>query len=361
MDKSNASIQALNENRAKISDKTMKQYFDQHPDQVALYSKDWNEKSIRDINYHLDYLIEAMINKEPTLFTSYVLWCRTLFEKIGLPEHVLTETLSFLKYAIQSTLEPEHSIEPVELFDRAIQELNHTTSDSKPFLNENNPNVALCKSFLEALLRGDRASASKMVLNAIENGTPLKDIYIDIFQQSQYEVGRLWQTNQINVAQEHYCTAATQMIMSQLYPYLFTNKKQDKVFVSACVVGELHEIGIRMVTDLLELDGWDTYYLGANTPIKDVVGFLIEKKADVLGISTTMTFNIPKIRELISHVRSVEGLKHLKIMVGGYPFLITENLWKQLGADGCASNALEAIEVTNGLSKGRYGDDGYKA
>ena len=52
----------------------------------------------------------------------------------------------------------------------------------------------------------------------------------------------------------------------------------------ACVAGETHEIGTRMVADLLELAGWDTIYLGGNVPISDVVQVLVEHQADRLRL-----------------------------------------------------------------------------
>ena len=65
------------------------------------------------------------------------------------------------------------------------------------------------------------------------------------------EVGRLWQMNRLSVAQEHYVTAATQLIMSQLYPLVFRTARRDRRIVAACVGGELHELGVRMVADRL--------------------------------------------------------------------------------------------------------------
>ena len=103
-------------------------------------------------------------------------------------------------------------------------------------------------------------------MDAIQHGTSVHDIYLHVFQRSQYEVGRLWQTNQISVGQEHLCTAATQLIMSQLYPLIFGTERKNRRIVAACVGGDLHEIGIRMVADFFEMDGWDTFYLGADVP-----------------------------------------------------------------------------------------------
>jgi len=85
-----------------------------------------------------------------------------------------------------------------------------------------------------------------------EAGVPVKRIYLDVFQATQYEVGRLWQLNEVGVGEEHYCTAATQLIISQLYPQIFASEKGPNTLVATCVAGDLHELGARMVTDFFE-------------------------------------------------------------------------------------------------------------
>ena len=129
---------------------------------------------------------------------------------------------------------------------------------------------------------GDRHSAGKLIIEAVDNGISVKDIYLHVFQSSLYEVGRLWQENKITVAQEHYITAATQLIMSQLYPYISNNEKTGKVLVATSVSRELHEVGVRMVADFFEMDGWKTYYLGANTPTESVIQTIKSKKANLI-------------------------------------------------------------------------------
>ena len=189
-----------------------------------------------------------------------------------------------------------------------------------------------------------------MVLRQVREGKPVADIYQEVFQPTQYEIGRLWQTNKISVAQEHYCTASTQFVMSLLYPYLFTGEKKDYKLVSTCVSGELHEIGARMVTDFFEMEGWDTYYLGANMPVHGVIRFVREIQPHLLAISATMTFHVRLVEELIHHVRKAEGLPEgLKIIVGGYPFLVANDLWKQVGADGYAPDAQLAVRFAKNL------------
>lgn len=205
--------------------------------------------------------------------------------------------------------------------------------------------------YLVSLINKDRHEAERIIMKSIDQGTSIRDIYLNVFQPVQWEIGRLWQTNEITVAMEHYCTAATQFIMSRLYEHIFSSNKIGRNMVATTISGELHELGIRMVTDFFEMDGWDTYYLGANTPNDSIVQMLNETNADILAISATIYFNIPQVTELIEYVRNEIHPENLKIMVGGKAFNSYEDLWKDTKADGYATDAdgaiKEAIKLIN--------------
>ena len=108
--------------------------------------------------------------------------------------------------------------------------------------------------------------------------------------------------NEVSVAQEHFCTAATQLIMSQLYPHIFATVKTGRCLVATAVGGELHEIGVRMMADFLEMEGWDTYYLGGNMPAESIVRSLKDRHADVVAISATISSRVSKVTELIDAI-----------------------------------------------------------
>jgi methanogenic corrinoid protein MtbC1 len=190
------------------------------------------------------------------------------------------------------------------------------------------------------------------VLDAVEDGMSVKEVYLHVFQPCQREIGRLWQRNEVTVAEEHYVTAATQLIMSQLYPRIFSAEKTGRRLVATCVGGELHEIGVRMVADFFEMKGWDTYYLGANTPTDSVLETLESRQPDLLGISATITFNLDEVIDLVTEVRGAGVGEGIPILVGGRPFLKTEGLWERVGADGYAPDAQKAVEKAEELLAG---------
>jgi MerR family transcriptional regulator, light-induced transcriptional regulator len=211
------------------------------------------------------------------------------------------------------------------------------------------PLAELAREYLDLLLAGERSQASRLIQEAVDDEVAVKDIYLHVFQRTQHEVGRLWQINQISVAHEHYCTAATQLIMSQLYPHIMSGEKTGRRLVMTCVKDELHELGARMVADFFEMEGWDTYYLGANTPTPDILSTLDEKKPDLLGISTTITYNLDQMNKLIKDVKSSPFGENIPVLVGGRPFNIDPNLYETIGADGQAPDAGTALRTADQL------------
>ena len=139
-----------------------------------------------------------------------------------------------------------------EYIDQGIQIYSAAQDEVRSFIDPDQELGMVAKDYLEHLLKGERGMAGDKVLELVDNGIAVKDIYLKIFQPVLYEIGRLWQMNVINVAQEHYCTASTQMVMSRLYPFIFTGEKKGKKLVAASVSGELHEVGIRMIADIFE-------------------------------------------------------------------------------------------------------------
>lgn len=118
--------------------------------------------------------------------------------------------------------------------------------------------------------------------------------------------------------------------------------------VAICIGSEMHEIGLRMVVDNFEMDGWNTYYLGANTPDLGVIKMLEKVEPHVLAISVTLFRNLRNVKDMITHVRS-DYPNNLKIMVGGSPFSTVPDLYKKVGADGYAVSADSALELAESL------------
>jgi methanogenic corrinoid protein MtbC1 len=215
------------------------------------------------------------------------------------------------------------------------------------------PMSPLAREYLDLLLAGKREEASKRIHIAVEAGTGVREIYKTVFERTLKEIGLMWMQNRVDVAMEHYFSASTQLIMSQLYPYITqaSRQKREAVCLTIAVCGEFHDIGARMVADFMEMDGWKTFFLGNNLCSEDIVRAALDQKPDILALSATMFFNVESIARAIRALRTADGLNHLVILVGGRPFNQNPELWEKVGADGSAAGAEEAVELAGRLVK----------
>jgi methanogenic corrinoid protein MtbC1 len=329
-------------------------HYERRPELVERYGAIGRERCLQDASYHLSYLAEALAAGAPDLFADYVAWAKVMLEGRGIPAADLSFNLETLRDVLhrelpagQAGLATGYVEEGLACLPRLPGELpSAMAGDAEPL-------GRLAADYLKALLRGERHVASRLVLGAVESGIEVKDVYLHVFQRSQHEIGRLWQMNRLSVAQEHYCTAATQLIMSQLYPYIFNTRRNGRVLVATCVAGDLHEIGVRMVSDFFEIEGWDTFYLGANTPTASLIQTLRDRNADVLAVSATMAFHLRALTALIAAVRASDVGERVQVLVGGYPFNIVSDLWRLVGADAVARDAEQSVAVAERLLHSR--------
>ena len=339
----------IREQRSTLAEVVVARIYGNHSSDWESYGKSGHEKSVRDMGYHLTYLAEALEASDLTLFTEYVAWVKVLFAGLDLPGDAWSTTLQNMQAVLQDAL-PRDPWEAVQAYlDAGLVQCEKAPTTLPSFLQSDAPLTDLAQAYLETLLQGQRHVASRLIMDAVDEEASVKAIYLHVFQPVQREIGRLWQQNQISVAEEHYCTAATQLIMSQLYPKIFNTAKSGRRLVATCVGGELHEIGVRMVADFFEMEGWDTYYLGANTPAESVLQTVETQEADVLAISATITSHVSKVIALITRARTAYPQDMPKILVGGYPFNTSPDLWRQVGADGYAPNAQQAIALADRL------------
>jgi methanogenic corrinoid protein MtbC1 len=305
------------------------------------------------IKYQLLYLSESIEYSTPELFLNALEWGKSYMGSLGLDSSHIVFLLNSIKNTLSKSLPEEARDVALGFIDKGLADIKEYPDKIPSFITDDNRYKKEAKKYLDLLIDSKRSDAGKMILDMAENGVPVKDIYLDIFQMTQYEVGRLWQIGKITVAQEHYCTAATQLIMSQLYDYIFQSENFEKTFIGTCVSGELHEIGIRMLSDLLEMEGWDTYYLGANMPPESIVESIISEEADLVGISATMTFHLSKAEKLIKTIRAEPKCDRAKIIVGGYVFNMDPGLYKKIGADTYGRDLEESIKKANAIVKNK--------
>lgn len=331
--------------RRSLAKTVITRLYERQPSLRDRYGEQGQQQCLQDTVYHLDHLATAVTFGSPKLFSHYLAWAKATLLAHGVAWEDVANHLDILREVLVESLPKAMADALPRYLGPARPSDVHSSSGSPSLLKGEDGLSRLARRYLASLLASDRREASRLVMECIDAGVAIDDLYLQVFQRCQWEVGRLWQLREISIAQEHYCTAATQIIMSQLYSRLFAQPRHGKRMVATSVGGELHEIGLRIVTDLFELSGWITHYLGANLPPESVIDVINRFRPDLLAISTTMAVHVPKAQRLIALARASEVGATLRIMVGGGPFNVDADLWQRVGADGYASDASDAVST----------------
>lgn len=172
--------------------------------------------------------------------------------------------------------------------------------------------------FLKALLSGNRREGSEIIRQFVENKYSIPELYESVIKNSLYQVGELWEFNKITVADEHVATAVTESLLNELYQQIISGKRTGKKVVVACAENETHQVGIKMVADIFEMNGWDAYFLGANVPTGELIKYIHQVQPQVVALSVSIYFHIPVLEKMITEIR--KEFPELKILVGGQAF-----------------------------------------
>lgn len=173
-------------------------------------------------------------------------------------------------------------------------------------------------TYLEALLRGDRAECGRIVQELLAKRVPVKDLYHHLFERALNRVGELWENQEISVAVEHLASAITERMLTLVQPTVFAGPPGSRTIIVACVGSEFHQIGARMIADLCELSGWRGDFLGADTSISRLLKHIDDRKPSLLGLSLALATSFPSLIETIDAVRAAHPT--LPIVAGGQAF-----------------------------------------
>jgi MerR family transcriptional regulator, light-induced transcriptional regulator len=175
----------------------------------------------------------------------------------------------------------------------------------------------------KALAERDRASAVEIALYAVrERGLPISDLYVCVLGPLLAEIGDAWQHGRERVWEEHFASATVRTIVEALYLDVVKEAAQvsprGEVAVLACPPDEQHDLGLRMLADRMMLIGWEVYFLGANTPRRELISAAQALKADLVVLTVATHFNRVELRTTIETL--ARELPGVRVGIGGPAF-----------------------------------------
>ncbi|MBM4063341.1 MAG: hypothetical protein FJ265_19915 [Planctomycetes bacterium] len=323
----------------------------QHPELLARGLPPSFAQPVDDVEVRLLHLAAAVAFDRPALLSHALRWYRVALHHRGVPDDYLGQSLAACEHVLGAEL-PAGAAELVQRCLRAaVADLGRAPFDAPAELDPAAPHGQLAGRFLLCVLEGRGEHAVDLVRQALAEGLSIAELHDAVLVPVQREAGRMWLRAEIPIADEHYGSAIVDRVLWLLHEGLPRPAATAPVALTMAVGGNLHDLGVRMVAQRLQLAGFAVHHLGANMPAGDLEWAFTDRAVDLVALSASMALHLPALVATIQEVRRITGGK-VPVLAGGPPFAVVPDLGAVVGADGAASDAAGAVAEAQRLTQG---------
>src|SRR5690348_3054701 len=182
--------------KREVATEVNQEFFGRHPDWGERYGAVGVQRGFEDACYHLDYLAAAVETASAALFENYTRWTGRVLQSRGIAPSFVAENLEQIESALQKRLAPADFACTRPLL-RAGMDVLLDPAESAPAETEGSESRQI---FRAALLMGQRRAAVNIALEAIAAGATPSEVYLELCSKALWEIGEMWERNQISVA-----------------------------------------------------------------------------------------------------------------------------------------------------------------
>jgi MerR family transcriptional regulator, light-induced transcriptional regulator len=177
----------------------------------------------------------------------------------------------------------------------------------------------------------DRPGAIAAALDAVaDERIDVADLYTQVLGVYLARIGSRWQHGTERVWQEHFASHVVRTIIEALSPTVTRLAAEaaarGQTVLLACPPDEQHDLGLRMLADRFDLAGYRTVFLGADTPVDEIVTAASAVGADVVVMTVSTVFERVELRLLVDTM--TERLPGVSVRLGGPAFAGDRGSWR---------------------------------
>jgi methanogenic corrinoid protein MtbC1 len=293
----------------------------------------------------IEDLAAAANSRERQLLVDQVRWTAAMLAGRGVPNSLFRAAVQAMKASLASELPSQLVPLAIGYLDEALAYLSDDAETLSSGLSVDADYGRAIAEYLLAILEGDRERATRIVLDHAERGHTVSDLILRLVLPAQEELGRMWVAGEINVAEEHFATATTRTILARLHAYADRRPPHGKTLLAAAVAGDQHDLGVQVVSDFFERDGWRVICLGSDMPADDLVQAIHFFRPDLVALAATLPTQLSTLRSTIAAVRRTQRGWSVRILVGGNALTGRSHLAAEIGSDGYAANPIQAVAL----------------
>jgi len=201
---------------------------------------------------------------------------------------------------------------------------------------------------LEAAVEaGDEAGAASAASRLLEIGAA-PTIVTGALSRAMGRLGEQFHRLDIFVPDLLIAADAFEAAMAVVEPALRNSPRKSKgTIVIGVVEGDIHTLGKNLVRVMLAADGFEVHDLGRDVTVAAFVDAAIERRANIVAMSSLMTTTMDRMKDVIGMLVSRGVRDRVRVLVGGAP--VTQAYADEIGADGYGEDASDAVAAANRL------------
>ena len=210
--------------------------------------------------------------------------------------------------------------------------------------------MSLFDEITQSLIGLDVSKTAGLTKEALEQGEPALEVLNQGLLPAMKIIGDRFQSGEFFLPELILAGRAMQAAMAFLKPaFQREGTKIQGTVAIGTVKEDIHDIGKNLVLMMLEGNGWDVVDLGVDVEPEQFCAYVKENDPDIIGLSALLTTTMPRLKEIMDALQNAGLREKTKVMVGGA--LVTQTYAEEIGADGYAANAAEAVGLANQLLK----------
>lgn len=178
--------------------------------------------------------------------------------------------------------------------------------------------MPLYEEFYQAFEALDQERCIQLTFDALNNETiSIEELYEHVLRKSLSFLTDKESDPMHKIWKEHIQSSIVRTIIEMAYPFVLKHRKHNLNIKAAvvCPDGEQHELGARMVSDYLRLMGYETYFVGRDTPRLEFIDMIRTLDLDVVAISVTNYYNLSKALQTVVDVK--DNFPDVTLVAGG--------------------------------------------
>lgn len=210
--------------------------------------------------------------------------------------------------------------------------------------------MALYEELQENIIAGQKDKVKEMVNTLLDSGNAPIEIISEGLISSMSIVGQKMKSGEMFIPEVLASAHAMNEGMGMLRP-LITGDELSSLYAGKALMGtvqgDVHNIGKKIVSMILESGGFTVVDLGVDIPADKFVEAVKREQPHIIGLSALLTTTMPRMKDVIKALKEAGVRDKVRVMIGGAP--ITQDFADSIGADGYAPDAASALDKAKQL------------